>query len=139
MDKFDFRIENQFEELVFGTVYKGRTAKLYNTISINYKKDKPYKFVFSTDISKDILKSGFRKLKVVRNKLTSEIFIVINKEVGLNICLKDDRVASVANRQFIEFIVKAFNISYEGDRHITISNNLSKTSDCLTYKLSDYK
>ena len=120
---YDFDKPQQFRRIVQGTAV------------INSKKSGKY-LIFGIDDSADIIRSKLLKMRVRVDNITGVLHFVFNKEQGAAVVVKDNN-AKLCNAELVDFLVDYLHLSKKEERHvINIGENLSRTNEYITYKVS---
>jgi hypothetical protein len=108
------------------------------TAVIYYRTKNKY-LIFGKTESEDILRSGLVKMRVRVDNITGAIHFLFNKDTGAASNTKSKNVR-FTNSELVEFLMVQLGLERkEGSRYIiSIGQNLSRTSDFITYKVSKY-
>lgn len=108
------------------------------TAVIYYRTKNKY-LIFGKTESEEILRSGLIKMRVRVDNITGAIHFLFNKETGATSNTKSKNVR-FTNSELVEFLMVQLGLERkEGSRHvISIGQNLSRTSDFITYKVSKF-
>lgn len=108
------------------------------TAVIYYRTKNKY-LIFGKTESEEILRSGLIKMRVRVDNITGAIHFLFNKEQGAASNTKSKNVR-FTNSELVEFLMVQLGLERkEGSRHIiNIGQNLSRTSDFITYKVSKF-
>lgn len=108
------------------------------TAVIYYRTKNKY-LIFGKTESEEILRSGLIKMRVRVDNITGAIHFLFNKETGATSNTKSKNVR-FTNSELVEFLMVQLGLERkEGSRYIiSIGQNLSRTSDFITYKVSKF-
>lgn len=108
------------------------------TAVIYYRTKNKY-LIFGKTESEEILRSGLVKMRVRVDNITGAIHFLFNKEQGATSNTKSKNVR-FTNSELVEFLMVQLGLERkEGSRYIiSIGQNLSRTSDFITYKVSKF-
>lgn len=108
------------------------------TAVIYYRTKNKY-LIFGKTESEEILRSGLIKMRVRVDNITGAIHFLFNKEQGAASNTKSKNVR-FTNSELVEFLMVQLGLERkEGSRYIiSIGQNLSRTSDFITYKVSKF-
>lgn len=108
------------------------------TAVIYYRTKNKY-LIFGKTESEEILRSGLIKMRVRVDNITGAIHFLFNKEQGATSNTKSKNVR-FTNSELVEFLMVQLGLERkEGSRYIiSIGQNLSRTSDFITYKVSKF-
>lgn len=108
------------------------------TAVIYYRTKNKY-LIFGKTESEEILRSGLIKMRVRVDNITGAIHFLFNKEQGAVSNTKSKNVR-FTNSELVEFLMVQLGLERkEGSRYIiSIGQNLSRTSDFITYKVSKF-
>lgn len=108
------------------------------TAVIYYRTKNKY-LIFGKTESEEILRSGLVKMRVRVDNITGAIHFLFNKEQGAASNTKSKNVR-FTNSELVEFLMVQLGLERkEGSRYIiSIGQNLSRTSDFITYKVSKF-
>lgn len=110
-----------------------------DVISITYNEGKNTSLTFNQDISKEIKKRGFKKIMIYQDDITGEINLVIgSKGLSLSVTGKEETSFNykLGSKSWVKGLCKELLIELDGKKHLLqISKNLSKTEECLSYRI----
>ena len=106
-----------------------------NSFSINNKKGNRY-VTFGKDKSLEIIQGGFEHLRVREDNITGDLHFVFTKDMGLSFGYKNNNKSVIINnKQLVEFLSMRLGVNLGDNKAFKISDNMSKTSEFLTYKI----
>ena len=106
--------------------------------------DKSHAVTFNQELSICIQERGYKKMRVMENAITGELYFLFNHTDGLSIVytgISSDKRARKPNATFNNKKLALFlaeKLGLPKGRHILkLSNNLAKTDDYFTLKILD--
>lgn len=132
---------DQFEYIQFSSQRSGRTSKGHFSIHYNTKAKNPsYYLSFNKDLS-DQIKGRYKYFKLRRDRFTDDIFFIFTnvKDIfALNIRSNAGTI-NVHSKSLLDFLIDKFKIQINDqlnfDKEIRITDNLSKTDECVVVKI----
>lgn len=105
-------------------------------VSITRTEKSMYIFL-NRKISSDIQEMGFRKLRIMENAITGELYLLFNKKNGCSINPSVVKKPSImiANTGLVQFIVNKLGLTQIGRDILKISKNKANSNDYLTYQI----
>lgn len=129
---------NNMEDFTFYDFGNSNSRKLEpNHFSVNHKKSN-YSVTFNLNTSKQILDSGLIFVRIRKDNITGDLHFVFNKQLGCKVSETGNsrKNVTIINKKLTMFLVEELKLSSESDRDVVEhSNNLSNSSDYLTYKI----
>lgn len=105
------------------------------TAALNFKNSNKY-LIFGIEESRYISKSGLLKMRIRVDNITGALHFVFNKTQGATAAVKDNNV-KVVNADLVDFLMNYLSLGKKEGRYIiNIGNDLSKTKDYITYKVT---
>ena len=104
--------------------------------------DKSNAVTFNQDTSNQVKEAGFKKMRVMENVITGELYFVFNHTDGVSVNFtgqssgRPSRMpnATFNNKRLASFLVSKLRLQ-EGRHILKLSGNLAKTDDYLTFKI----
>lgn len=110
-----------------------------NKFAINNKRGN-YTVVMNIEDSKAIIDANLMRLRLRQDNITGALHFVFNSTVGATCVIKNKRNVTIANKELVEFLVKALGYSNTSERVLVdISDNLSRTRDYVTFLIKKPK
>lgn len=110
-----------------------------NKFAINNKRGN-YTVVMNIEDSKDIIDANLMRLRLRQDNITGALHFVFNATVGATCIIKNKKNVTVANRDLVEFLIKALGYPSTTERVLVdISDNLSRTRDYVTFLIKKPK
>lgn len=110
-----------------------------NKFAINNKKGN-YTVVMNIEDSKAIIDANLMRLRLRQDNITGALHFVFNSTVGATCVIKNKKNVAVANKDMVEFLVKALGYASTTERVLVeISDNLSRTRDYVTFLIKKPK
>jgi hypothetical protein len=118
-----------------------RGRRLASDMSIYIRKDskgllKTRSLSFSNNL--EAIKNGFLRINFAENSLTGDVYIVFSKTKGIELKRKNDgdSLKTQANN-VVDLLAALLNLNKDNGLNmpLKLSENLSKTDDCYTYKV----
>ena len=132
---------DQFEYIQFSSQRSCRTSKGHFSIHYNKKAKNPsYYLSFNKDLS-DQIKGRYKYFKLRRDRITDDIFFIftnVKDKFALNIRSNAGTI-NVHSKSLMDFLIDKFKIQMndlmDSNKEIRITNNLSKTDECVVVKI----
>lgn len=127
------------EDFTFYDFGNGSSCRIGDDqIAINHKKNN-YSITFSQTKSKEILKSGLKRVRIRVDNITGEIHFVINNDFGAILGRTGSGSSvnvKIGNKQLVKFLCNRLKFDEKSDRDLVyISNDLANNKDYITYKI----
>lgn len=104
-----------------------------NKFAINNKKGN-YTVVMNIEDSQVIIDANLMRLRLRQDNITGALHFVFNSTVGATCVIKNKRNIAIANKELVEFLIKALGYASSTERVLVdISDNLSRTRDYVTF------
>ena len=110
-----------------------------NKFAINNKRGN-YTVVMNIEDSKAIIDANLMRLRLRQDNITGALHFVFNATVGATCIIKNKKNVTVANKDLVEFLIKALGYTNTSERVLVdISDNLSRTRDYVTFLIKKPK
>lgn len=104
--------------------------------------DKSNAVTFNQETSNQVKEAGFKKMRVMENAITGELYFVFNHTDGMSFAFTGQSSdhparkpnATFNNKRLASFLVSKLGLQ-EGRHILKLSDNLAKTDDYLTFKI----
>lgn len=96
---------------------------------------------FNQDVSSLIMEMDLKKMRIMENRITGELYFLFNDQDGINVVYTGASNrnpykpnVTFANKSLVSFLSEKLGVT-EGRTVFRISDNLAKTSEYLTFKI----